>query len=348
MPVPPNYDSWRHVEIKETHYLTRVEFPELLQADDRTPPAPAKLTFTNPKDGTSGTLSVAVVSLDMLRSADSKTISDLTVALANESRKVFDREAEIRRLNSRIKELERANEELNFNNRREVASAERWYNEAVRLSKRIDEKQAAIDSLERGRNQTIKALETDVERLKGEVNRERDIYSAMLNKAEEYHKKNLAEVKKQLAAVTIERDKLREQYKYPLMWTSGKTTFAAPLPHIQKGVEFTALTPRLDSLEKRVETLEKSYYPTITFGKSEPVQISNVEITINPSHPEDGYPIETAPTGEGHCLLLMGGRWVKGVRSSRNPNHWWSSGEDSQWDNENQPTRWKPLPIPKK
>jgi len=79
--------------------------------------------------------------------------------------------------------------------------------------------------------------------------------------------------------------------------------------------------------------------------------------------PEDGYPIETirhtslANSGHyglnpaRHVMLFMGGEWVRGGWDRTTVPQAFSSvttGEEGyrtlEWDRDNQPTRWKPLP----
>lgn len=73
--------------------------------------------------------------------------------------------------------------------------------------------------------------------------------------------------------------------------------------------------------------------------------------TTAPAVPAEGFPMDTIPETHFHRLehvqLYMGGEWVRGG--------WNDSGKDSlysseytpkhtiQWDEENQPTAWKPL-----
>jgi hypothetical protein len=58
---------------------------------------------------------------------------------------------------------------------------------------------------------------------------------------------------------------------------------------------------------------------------------------------DNGNPISTYPEGNYNThLLLMGGKWISGSRST-NDKVFWSDGKTMSWDEENQPTRWKPL-----
>ena len=60
---------------------------------------------------------------------------------------------------------------------------------------------------------------------------------------------------------------------------------------------------------------------------------------------ENGFPISTFPKRNYDThLLFMGGKWIEGSKSRHDPV-FYSDGETMSWDEENQPTRWKPLPV---
>lgn len=59
---------------------------------------------------------------------------------------------------------------------------------------------------------------------------------------------------------------------------------------------------------------------------------------------DDGFPISTFPKNNYNTVLLfMGGKWVKGSNSP-NDKIFYSDSETMSWDEQNQPTKWKPLP----
>ena len=71
--------------------------------------------------------------------------------------------------------------------------------------------------------------------------------------------------------------------------------------------------------------------------------------------PEDGFPIETCPETDFQAMnrvsLFMGGQWVEGGRNYTisGPRRGayssiYSPLRSMEWDRDNQPTRWKPLP----
>jgi hypothetical protein len=183
----------------------------------------------------------------------------------------------------------------------------------------------------------IKELEATIAHLAMQVQHERDLYSRLINEKD-------AECKKKIKELQAERDLLRDQVHKKYTWSS---TTPIKAPTTRPAQAESIVSERVDKLEKRVKQLEDYIYPTITIGKSDPVPIYDLKITVGPTPvPEDGYTMDTAPTDkETVVLLFMGGRWLRGRRSLARPL-WWSTGVDSQsitWDEQNQPTRWKPL-----
>lgn len=71
--------------------------------------------------------------------------------------------------------------------------------------------------------------------------------------------------------------------------------------------------------------------------------------------PEDGFPIETCPKTDfqanNRVMLFMGGQWVEGGRNYKisgprrgDYSSIYSPLRSMEWDRNNQPTRWQPLP----